>query len=294
MRARTMWPSPPGALRVQPLPRESTASYLTRLAATYQLTVDQLLDGLHIAATGTFAAPPATDIHLSAEATRRLSAFTRIPPAHLNRALPRQPPPASIGMAHAALARWQPLQPAVQPLAACTACTAHRSPHKAVPAWIHPAPDLPRAIICTRHQQASSDPRHPAPLNIHPLPELTRTRPGARHRATTASLSWASTITTRWYDHHQHLHARWHTRLNRLTDANPHIPQGPASPALTCRNLITYPETLTLAAALDRLPPHPLTRAQQTAFLHHLAGRLQLPRFAPADHDLLWQRLHAR
>ncbi|MER5796186.1 hypothetical protein [Streptomyces sp. NPDC001980] len=77
------------------------------------------------------------------------------------------------------------------------------------------------------------------------------------------------------------------------TPAPHHLPSGPASPALTCRNLITYAETLTLAAALDRLPPHPLTRAQQTAFLHHLASRLQLPRLAPADHDLLWQRLHA-
>ncbi|MEE1831742.1 hypothetical protein [Streptomyces sp. SP17KL33] len=74
----------------------------------------------------------------------------------------------------------------------------------------------------------------------------------------------------------------------------PTSPPGPASPTLTCRSLITYPETLTLATALDRLPPHPLTRAQQTAFLHHLASRLRLPRLAPADHDLLWHRLYAR
>ncbi|MFE9539857.1 hypothetical protein [Streptomyces sp. NPDC006691] len=143
------------------------------------------------------------------------------------------------------------------------------------------------------HQQAASDPRHPAPLDIRPVPELTQAHLGAR-RPTATSLSWASTITTRWYDHHQHLHERWHTRLGRLTTANPHIPPGPASPTLTCRNLITYPETLTLAAALDRLPPHPLTRAQQTDFLHDLASRLHLPRLAPADHDLLWQRLHTR
>ncbi|WP_440581253.1 hypothetical protein [Streptomyces sp. PT19] len=65
--------------------------------------------------------------------------------------------------------------------------------------------------------------------------------------------------------------------LPRETAAS-YLTRGTASPALTCRNLITYPETLTLAAALDRLPPHPLTRAQQTAFLHHLADRLQLPR----------------
>ncbi|MFD9436155.1 TniQ family protein [Streptomyces sp. NPDC060002] len=294
VRAGSMWPTPPGALHVRPLPRESAASYLTRLAAAYHLSPAHLLDGLHITATGTVAAPPATEIHLSNEATRRLSHFTRIPPAHLARALPRRPPPAAIGTAHAATARWQPVTPALQPLPACTACTIRRSPHQAVPAWIHPAPSLPRIMICTRHQQASSDPRHPAPLDIRPLPELTQARLGARRRPTATSLSWASTITTRWYDHHQHLHTRWHTRLHRLTTANPHLTRGPASPALTCRNLIAYPETLTLATALDRLPPHPLTRTQQTAFLHNLANRLQLPRLAPADHDLLWQRLTTR
>ncbi|MEV7144673.1 TniQ family protein [Streptomyces tauricus] len=279
---------------MRPLPRETPASYLTRLAAAYHLSPAQLLDGLHITATGTASVPPATEIHLSAEAARRLSGFTRIPPAHLARTLGHRPPPAAIGMARGAVARWQPAPPAMQPLPACTACTIRRAPHKAHPAWIHPAPGLPRIMICTRHQQAASDPRHPAPLDIRPVPELTRPRPGARRRPMATSLSWASTITTRWYDHHQHLHDRWHTRLNRLTAATPHIPPGPASPALTCRNLITYPETLTLATALDHLPPYPLTRTQQNAFLHQLAGRLNLPRLAPADHDLLWQRLHTR
>ncbi|MEU7429019.1 TniQ family protein [Streptomyces sp. NPDC040750] len=289
--AGTLWPTPPGALHVRPLPRESAATYLTRLATAYHLSPAHLLDGLHITATGTPAAPPATESHLINEATRRLSHFTRIPPAHLARALPPRPPPAAIGMAGTATARWQPVQPALQPLPACTACTIRRSPHQAHPAWIHPAPDLPRIMICTRHQQAASD---PTPLDIRPVPELTRTHLRARRRPTATSLTWASTITTRWYDHHQHLHQRWHTRLGRLTAANPHLPQGPASPTLTSRNLITHPETLTLATALDHLPPHPLTHTQQSAFLHDLAGRLHLPRLAPADHDLLWQRLHAR
>lgn len=280
---------------MRPLPGEATASYLTRLAATYQLTPAQLLDGLHITAPGTERTPPTAEIHLSTEAARRLSGLARIPTAHLARALPglRQPAPSGHDSPHHAAARWQTVEPAMQPLPACTACTIRRSPHAAALAWIHPAPNLPRTVICTRHQQAASDPRHPAPLDIRAAPELTRARLRTR-RPTAASLSWASTITTRWYDHHQHLHQRWHTRLNRLTAANPHIPPNPASPALTCRNLITYPETLTLAAALDRLPPRTLTHAQQTAFLHHLAGRLQLPRLAPADHDLLWQRLHTR
>ncbi|MFE9174481.1 TniQ family protein [Streptomyces kebangsaanensis] len=289
--AGTMWPTPPGALRVRPLPRESAASYLTRLAAAYHLTAAQLLDGLHITATGTPAAPPATELHLSTEAARRLSDFTRIPPTHLNRALPRQPPPAAIGTAHTATARWQPLQHAVQPLPACTACTLRRPPHHAIPAWIHPAPDRPRAMICTRHQQASSDARHRNPLDIRALPELTRARLTARRPPTAASLSWATTITTRWYDHRQHLHSRWQQRLHQLTAGNTHLAHGPASPALTCRNLITYPETLTFVTALDRLPSRPLTHTEQSAFLHQLAGRLHLPRLAPADHDLLWQRL---
>lgn len=287
-----MWPSAPGALRVRPLPGEATASYLTRLATTYRLTPAQFLDGHGITLTGTEHPLPAAEIRLSTEAIRRLSVFARVPMPHLARALPGLPPP--VPCAHdswhgIATARWQTIEPAMQPLPACTACTAHRSPHTATPAWTHPAPGLPRTMICTRHQQASSDPRHPAPLDIRPVPELTRTRP--RRRPTATSLSWASTITTRWYDHHQHLHKRWHTRLHRLAAANPHIPLGPASPTRTCRELITYPETLTLATALDRLPAR-LTHTEQTAFLQQLANRLQLPRLAPADHDLLWQRLH--
>ncbi|MBL1090485.1 MULTISPECIES: TniQ family protein [Streptomyces] len=295
VRPGTMWPSPPGALRVRPLPRETAASYLTRLAAAYHLSPAHILDGLHITATGTPAAPHATELHLSNEAARRLAAFTRIPPAHLNRALTRRPPPATNATAPTATARWKPLASAVQPLPACPACTLRRPPHHAAPTWIHPAPDLPRAMICTRHHQASSDPRQRIPLDIRTLPELTPARLTARRPPTTASLSWATTITTRWYDHHQHLHTRWHTRLHQLTTANPHLTHSPASPALTCRTLITYPETLTLATTLDRLPRHtPLTRTQQTAFLHHLARRLHLTRLAPADHDLLWQRLTTR
>ncbi|WP_030382670.1 TniQ family protein, partial [Streptomyces sp. NRRL B-12105] len=91
-RPETMWPSPPGALRVRPLPRETAASYLTRLAAAYHLSPAHLLEGLHITATGTPAAPHATELHYSCEAARRLAAFTRIPPARLDRTLSRRPP----------------------------------------------------------------------------------------------------------------------------------------------------------------------------------------------------------
>ena len=254
---------------MRPLPREATASYLTRLATAYHLSAVQLLDGLHITATGTPTGPPATDIHLSNEAARRLSHFTRIPPAHLPRTAPPAPP-AAIATAHAATARWHTVEPAMQPLPACTACTIHRSPHTAAPAWIHPAPNLPRALICTRHQQASSDPRQHTPLDIRPAPELTRTHLGPRRRPTPASLSWASTITTRWDDHHQHLHQRWHTRLRRLPRRQPpprlrpglphpdlpqpdHLPRDP-HPRRSPRPPAAIPPDPHPA---DRLPPRP-------------------------------------
>ncbi|MGW0949239.1 TniQ family protein [Streptomyces sp. NPDC002623] len=224
-----MWPTQPGALHVRPLPSEATASYLTRLAATYRLTPAQLLDGLATTVTGTEHAPPAAEIRLSAEAARRLSGFTRIPLTHLTRALPHlrppAPSPANTGAHGTATAHWHAVETALQPLPACTACTIRRSPHTAAPARVHPSPGLARIMICARHQQASSDPRHPAPLGIRAVPELTQAHLRSRRPATPVSLSWASTITTRWYDHQQHVHERWHTRLHRLTAARPGLPR---------------------------------------------------------------------
>lgn len=186
------------------VPGEATASYLTRLAAAYRLSPAQLLDGPGTTVTGTEHAPPAAEIRLSAEAARRLSGFARTPITHLIRALPHLPPPApslaNTGAHGTATAHWHVVEPALQPLPACTACTIGRSPHTAASAWIHPSPGLPRIMICTRHQQASSDPQHPAPLDIRAVPELTQAHLSARRPATPTSLSWASTITTRWYD----------------------------------------------------------------------------------------------
>ncbi|MCW1100011.1 TniQ family protein [Streptomyces sp. RS2] len=140
-----MWPSPPGALRVRPLPRETAASYLTRLAAAYHLSPAHLLDGLHITTTGTPAAPHTTELHYSCEATRRLASFTRIPPAHLDRALTRRPPTRrNLHRPPPPPPTGSPSPPPCNPLPACTACTLRRPPHHAAPrVEIHPPPDLP-------------------------------------------------------------------------------------------------------------------------------------------------------
>ncbi|TJZ99433.1 TniQ family protein [Actinacidiphila oryziradicis] len=290
----------PGVFRVRPLPGEATASYLTRLAHTWRLPLPDLLDGLGIhLATGPGSADgttPSAELHLNTAGQQRLSAHARIPHPHLLRALPRLSPPDRTGTAEALTgppaAHWQPTPPALQPFRACTTCVQHRSHGTATTAWAYPPAHTP--LICTRHQQAGADPRHTTPLDIRTLPELTHAHQRLTRPTTTpTALTWAATITTRWYDHHQHLNQRWQTRLARLTAANPHTRHhGTASPTLTCRTLVTYPETLTLAAALTHIPPHGLTRTDQTRFLQHLANKMGLPRLAPATHDPLWARLH--
>lgn len=289
----------PGALRVRPIPHEATTSYLGRLAATYRVSAAQLLDGLGIHLTtgaGADTAAPAAELHLTPQARQHLTAFTRIPLPHLARALPRLQPREDPGITDGLpAARCLPVPTSQQPVRACTACTAHRSHGATAIAWVYPPP--PGIAICTRHQQATADPRHTTPLDIHPLPELTRThhrhRPLARHPGYPTALTWARAITTRWYDHQQHLTHRWQTRLHHLTAANQSLTHSStASPALTCRTLITYPETIALAAALTHIPHHGLTPSGRTNFLHHLARQLQLPRLAPATHDPLWARLN--
>jgi TniQ len=295
----------PGVFRVRPLPGEATASYTARLATAYQLTLPHLLDGLgiHLDPGSANRAAPAAELHFSPTAAARLATHARIPHPHLLQALPRLAPdphersaPTGHAPAGPPAAHWQPLEPVHRPVRACTACVLHRSRATTITAWAYPPDHSP--ALCARHQQAAVDPRHTAPLDIAALPELTRAHQChlrlARDPAFATALTWAATITTRWYDHHQHLTDRWHTRLNRLTTTNPHTRNGPASPALTCRTLITYPETLTLAAALTRIPPHGLTHNDQPRFLQHLASRLELHHLTPATHDPLWTRISNR
>ncbi|MGW4380919.1 TniQ family protein [Kitasatospora sp. NPDC004531] len=75
---------------VRPLPAESTASWLARLAEAHHLPPPYLLDGLNITTTGRPGhTPGGSEIHLDHTAQHHLAAFTRVPHHHLTRALPR-------------------------------------------------------------------------------------------------------------------------------------------------------------------------------------------------------------
>ncbi|MEV5982092.1 TniQ family protein [Streptomyces sp. NPDC052114] len=273
-----------GVLRVRPLPGEATASYVQRLAMAYQLTLPQLLAGADITLHG-HGTLPAAELHLNHNAARHLAVLARTPLPHLTRALPRL---ALLG-AHdtGATARWKLLETEQQPVRACTLCTRHRSHDATDTAWAHPAP---QRLVCPRDQQAAPDPRLTSTVRTWAVPELVAAHHAhqrlLRHPRAATAWTTARAITTRWYDHQQHLTHRWHTRLTRLCAANPRLTTtGSASPALVTRDLVIYPETVTLARALAALPnrPHRDTGKALTLIAH----RLGLPRLASNANDPL-------
>ncbi len=107
-----------------------------------------------------------------------------------------------------------------------------------------------------------------------------------RHPRASTAWTTARAITTRWYDHQQHLTHRWHTRLGQLIATNDHLTTtGSASPALLTRDLVIYPETGALARALATLPHQPRHTTDDALAL--IARRLGLAHLTPAVHDPL-------
>lgn len=305
--ARPVPEQQPGALRLRPLRYESTASYLHRLADTYQLTLPQLLDGLHIATgrLGNSAAAGTTEIHLNDTAQHHLAVFSRIPLGHLHRALPRlaagghHSPGSRPGTDAPAAAAWYPLEPYERPVQTCPTCTRRST----AGASGHALAYLPgHQVLCPDHHHWATGPRDG--LDVHALPELAHAqrhhrrllrRPGAA-----TDLAWAQSITTRWYDQQTFLARRWERRLRRLQHTNPLVVPAGSSWALHARHAVTYPETITLAHALHhaRLPDHhrtgpvPGSHPAITTFLTTTAHHLGLPRLTPPTTDLLWTWIH--
>ncbi|MFD8789747.1 TniQ family protein [Streptomyces vinaceus] len=282
-------PTAPGAIRVRPLLRESTASYLNRLAGTYRLDSHQLLEGIGITIHGRPGSTPGhSEIVLSPTALHHVATFARVPELQL--ALGRGihgsggPDPSH------PTARWQPLEPARQPTRTCPQCTLRHTHGTTSQAWAYQAQ---HRRLCPRHHQWGTPPGDTASLNTRALPELAQAhhahRRLVRRPDPTTTYQWADMITTRWYDHHQHLTQRWHHRLTRLADTNP-TPAHGRSWALTGRDALTYPETVALARHLTRTP-----RGQTgTGFLDQTAHALGLDRLVLPTDDLLRAWIHTK
>ncbi|MEV8058755.1 hypothetical protein [Streptomyces antimycoticus] len=144
--------------------------------------------------------------------------------------------------------------------------------------------------MCPRHQQAAPDPRVTTTIQTWAAPDLATAHHAHQRflRHPRASTAWtaARAITTRWYDHQQHLTHRWHTRLTQLCATNPHLTTaGSVSPALLTRDLVIYPETVDLARALATLPNRPQRTTNDALTL--IARRLGLARLTPSANDPL-------
>ncbi|GHI01743.1 hypothetical protein [Streptomyces cellostaticus] len=137
----------------------------------------------------------------------------------------------------------------------------------------------------------ASSPTHdsPPPSTPEPRPNSrSAPRPPAPPTTSPRRHAWsaARAISTRWYDHQQHLTHRWHTRLTQLCAAKAHLATaGSASPVLLTRDLVIHPETVTLARTLTTPPDQPHRTADDALAL--IARRLGLARLAPAVHDPL-------
>ncbi|WP_406011696.1 TniQ family protein [Streptomyces sp. NBC_00984] len=286
-------PLAPGVFRVRPLLFEATASYLQRLAGAYRLTLPQLLDGSGITVHG-HGTSPAAGLCLTPGAAHRIAVLGRIPLAHLTRALPHLTHHRRSGPGPAA-AYWKPLEAEHQPVAACALCTWHHSRGVTGMAWVH----RPwHRLVCPRHQQAAPGPRLTSTLHTWAVPELITAHHAhqrlKRHPQAASAWMTARAVTTRWYDHQQHLTGRWQHRLGRLVAGNTHLGRaGTASAVLLARDLVTYPETVALARTLATLPHTRRTRTGD--LLGVIAHRLKLDTLTPTTSDPLTVYLtHAR
>ncbi len=279
-------PPAPGAFRVRPLPYEANASYLQRLASVYRLTLPQLLDGTGITLNGHGTTPAATLV-LSSTAASRVAEVARLRPDALARALPGLTQD-SAKASGPAIARWRPVERQHQAVAACPLCTRHHSQGTTRTAWTH----RPwHQLICPRHQQAAPDPRLDTPLRTRAVPELVTAHTAHQrlNRNPRGASAWmaALAITTRWYDHQQHLTERWHQRLHRLMKINAHLDRGGnASAALLARDLVIYPEAVILARTLAALPHQSRARSTREV-LGVIAHHLQLDIPPPVTGDPL-------
>ncbi|MEU6974129.1 TniQ family protein [Kitasatospora aureofaciens] len=300
----------PTLLDIRPLPAESTASWLQRLADAHHLAPAHLLDGLAITTSGRPSRTPAgSELHLDHTAQHRLAAFTRLPHHHLARALPHlgTPSPAA-GPGHARTghagghAWWRRLDPRHAPLRACPTCTLRRTAGTTNHALAY-QPDHTR--LCPRHHRWAAGPHHS--LSTAALPELDtayRSHQRLQRRTDAADAwTWATAITTRWHDHSTHttLAARWRHRRHLLQHANPGVQPVTGSWTLLARDAVTYPQTVTLARTLATTPPFPASRPGRAdprvhAFLDQTATALGLPHLTALPGNLLttWTHHHTR
>lgn len=300
-------------VRVPPVARELSGSWLRRLALAYGLPVQDLLRGVlssphPVKITGT--PHSALEVYLNALARKALADFSGIPLPMLHRLLPvLTPTHPRLTDDHGPQAAWY--SPARGWVTACPPCTG-RAWTAGRPVLVYPGPAGP---ICQRHQRwLLADEHKPVSLPLRALPEvlaahrrhlsLVRRVPQAdRVVALAAAVVWSWQV-QRWTGE-----SIWRQRTAILAKVT-----GSSATAAMAHALIAYPETINVAALISnprwqqRLCETATTRGLQAAL--HLAledagrsigrswladwltARVRTQRRASGEHDLLlwWLR----
>jgi hypothetical protein len=228
-------PTPAEPLRRLPVPvrliaRETTGSFLTRLAFANSLRVPHLLALAAITTDRRSFTPATDDTRGWAESTpARIAALAGRPLPELAAAIPL-------------LATMTPADTA--PLRACRRCTAAKNVTGMVILRARA-----RDYLCVRHQQWLRGIHRPS---LAVLPEITGSQ--RRHDRRTANVPdqdiarahrQAQDITRQWLEGgwHPALTERWHDRHRRLAAAIP-------GPKAVLADVITHPEMLAVARLL--------------------------------------------
>ncbi len=152
-----LFPTAPCAVGARPLSRETTLSFLQRLAARLRTTAPDLI--AEFFAFGNrrpmSSFPQGGEVYFNAEARTRLAALAQVPPAHLEGALPAwaQLEPAGRHDGGPAVTFYSATSIAPT-AAACARCTAART-GRAEPASLYTAG---HQHVCRRHAVWLTDP----------------------------------------------------------------------------------------------------------------------------------------
>lgn len=267
------------AFDVRSLARETTLSFVERLAHRLGATTRDLIAEFFAFHNRRSMHTLRTDgeVYFNADARTRFAALCDVPQAHLERALPAWTRLEPVGRHDAGPPADFRAAGSIAPTAAHQhVCARHTTWLPAIDQEHHPAgPASGQLSLVGLPQAVGAGERHA---------RLLRRREGIAD-----AFPVAQAVTATWWNAHRPQERTWPRRLQRLADANP----GSDLVHHLARDVITYPETVVLAALLasrfwqqrilEETGNHrPHTPADTPAFTHELASRLRRPWLASA------------
>ncbi|MFD7232113.1 helicase associated domain-containing protein [Streptomyces sp. NPDC059881] len=266
---------------------------MSRVASRYRLTAKELIGALVDVGRrpNLFTVRPDGEVVFNAEARAVVAAFCRMPEEHLHRALPawgRDVPSSRLGSGPAAWVRTPATIPPTGP--GCRACTATATQgREEARRYLQPP-----GRVCVKHQcwmletpVVDGATAGPGQLDLRYAPQIgaaqrRHVRLLRRYPHAAEAFTVAQAILAAWWDEPWPEEILWPDRLRLMTAGNDLAWRAAA------RDAVTYPEAVTLTAALidpgvqqqlldDTGQHQPHALADVPGFVDELARRLERP-----------------